>query len=41
MKLQGVNIKSMNVWKGESAIKKFGPEGVNGVVELFSKKNPE
>lgn len=39
-KLQGVHIKTMNVWKGESAIKKFGPEGVNGVVELFSKKNP-
>jgi hypothetical protein len=38
MKLQGVNIKSMNVWKGESAIKKFGPEGANGVIELFSKK---
>lgn len=41
MKLQGVNIKSMNVWKGESAIKKFGPDGVNGAVELFSKKNPD
>ena len=41
MKLQGVDIKSMNVWKGESAIKKFGPEGANGVIELFSKKNPE
>jgi hypothetical protein len=40
MNIKSVEIKSMNVWKGESAIKKFGPDGVNGVVELFSKKNP-
>jgi hypothetical protein len=41
MNLQSVEIKSMNVWKGESAIKKFGAIGANGVVELFSKKNPD
>lgn len=40
-KLEGIHIKSMNVWKGESAIKKFGAIGANGVVELFSKKNPD
>jgi hypothetical protein len=41
MKLQSAEIRSMNVWKGESAIKKFGPEGAKGVIECFSKKNPD
>lgn len=39
-KINPNDIKSINVWKGESAIKKFGLEGVNGVIELFSTKLP-
>lgn len=39
-KLNPNDIKSINVWKGESAIKKFGQPGANGVIELFSKKLP-
>jgi beta-lactamase regulating signal transducer with metallopeptidase domain len=39
-KLEPNQIKSINVWKGESAIKKFGQLGANGVIELFSKKHP-
>jgi hypothetical protein len=39
-KINPNDIRSINVWKGESAIKKFGPEGANGVIELFSTKLP-
>ena len=31
-------IESMHVWKGEEAVKKFGEEGKNGVVEIKLKK---
>jgi bla regulator protein blaR1 len=41
MKLKPAEIKSMNVWKGEAATRRFGSDGVNGVVELFSKRNPD
>lgn len=39
-KLNPSDIKSINVWKGESAVKKFGQAGAKGVIELFSKKLP-
>ncbi|MCS3801684.1 M56 family metallopeptidase [Niastella sp. OAS944] len=39
-KLNPNDIKSINVWKGESAVKKFGQAGAKGVIELFSKKLP-
>lgn len=39
-KLNPGDIKSINVWKGESAVKKFGQAGAKGVIELFSKKIP-
>lgn len=32
-------IKSMNVLKGENAVKKYGEKGKNGVVEITTKKN--
>ena len=32
------NIKSMNVLKGEMAIKKYGEKGKNGVIEIITKK---
>ena len=32
-------IKSINVLKGENAVKKYGDKGKNGVVEITSKKN--
>ena len=31
-------IKSINVLKGESAIKKYGDKGKNGVIEITTKK---
>ena len=31
-------IASINVWKGDSAIKKYGEDGKNGVVEINTKK---
>ena len=31
-------IATVNVWKGDSAIKKYGEEGKNGVVEINTKK---
>lgn len=33
------NIKSMHVWKGKAAIKKFGKKGKNGVVVITTKSN--
>jgi hypothetical protein len=30
-------IKSVSVWKGNAAIKKFGNNGANGVIEIFTK----
>lgn len=32
------SIKSMNVLKGESALKKYGKKGENGVIEIFMKE---
>ncbi|MBK0382127.1 TonB family protein [Pedobacter sp. SD-b] len=32
------DIESMNVLKGESAIKKYGDKGINGVIEITTKK---
>jgi hypothetical protein len=34
------SIESVNVWKDESAIEKFGERGKNGVVEIISKNGP-
>lgn len=38
-KLDGKEIESMNVFKGESAIKAFGEKGANGVIAITTKKN--
>lgn len=32
------NIESINVWKGQQAIKKYGDKGKNGVIEIATKK---
>lgn len=32
------DIQSINVWKGEHAIQRYGSEGTNGVVEIYTKK---
>ena len=32
-------IKSINVLKGENALKKYGEKGKNGVIEITTKKN--
>ena len=39
-KLKPENIRSVNVWKGDAAIKKFGNAGANGVIEIFTKLIP-
>ena len=36
-KLDQSKIESMSVWKGEEAIKKFGKEGKNGVIQIKTK----
>jgi len=33
------SILAINVWKGESAIKKYGEKGKNGVIEITTRKN--
>lgn len=38
-KLGPDKIKSINVLKGESAIKKYGNAGINGAIEIFTKVN--
>ncbi|MFN8347625.1 MAG: TonB family protein [Spirosomataceae bacterium] len=38
-KLSPDNIESMNVWKGEDAVKKYGEKGKKGVIEITTKKN--
>ncbi len=35
------DIESVNVLKGEAAIEKYGQEGANGVVEIFTKKGTD
>jgi N-acetylmuramoyl-L-alanine amidase len=37
--LQKADILSINVWRGDSAIAKFGEKGKNGVVEIVSKND--
>lgn len=36
-KLNPAQIKSISVWKGDAAVKKFGAAGVNGVIEITTK----
>ena len=36
-KLDQSQIQSISVWKGEDAIKKFGEEGKNGVIQIKTK----
>jgi len=39
-KLKPENIKSISVWKKDAAIKKFGNDGANGVIEIFTQVIP-
>jgi hypothetical protein len=38
-KLDAATIESINVWKNQIAIEKYGQKGVNGVVEIISKSH--
>jgi len=40
-KLEPSDIKTMNVVKGEKAKEKYGEKGVNGVIEITTKKNKD